>query len=43
MSISPGFLLAKGQGTPSNNFTGLKLIYWSNSLLNFNKDPHKLM
>ena len=37
--MSPGFLSAKGDLTPGNNFTGLKLMYWSNSLLNFNNDP----
>jgi hypothetical protein len=39
-SMSPALRPASGQGTPSNNRTGRRLMYWSNSRRNFSSDPH---
>ena len=41
--MSPGFLLASGQGTPGIRRTGRRLTYWSNSRRNFSSEPHSEM
>jgi hypothetical protein len=40
-SISPGFRLASGDGTPGISRTGRRLTYWSNSRRNLISEPHK--
>jgi len=42
-SMSPGFLLASGDGTPGIRRTGRRLTYWSNSRRNWISEPHSEM